>query len=92
MLIMTMDNASKSLRGNLTKWLLEPKPNVFVGNVSALVRERLWQLICDSDAHDGALMIFSTNTEQGFHMEMTGNPHRSVVDLDGVQLIKIAQI
>ena len=46
MVVIVIDNASAKLRGELTKWLLEVKPGVFVGKVSAMVRERLWDKIC----------------------------------------------
>ena len=37
-----------SLRGDLTKWCQEIQTGVYVGNVSARVRERLWQRINDN--------------------------------------------
>ena len=42
MLVMVLENVPPSLRGELTRWLIEPRPGVFVGHVSALVRDRLW--------------------------------------------------
>lgn len=87
MVIMVIENASASLRGELTRWLIEPKPGVFVGSISALIREKLWNRISKRDSN-GALMVYSANNEQGYKMEMIGEPTRSIVDLDGVQLIK----
>ena len=37
----------------------------------------------------GALMIFSCNNEQGYQIKMYGEPSRCMVDLDGLQLIKV---
>lgn len=76
------------IRGELTRWLLETKPGVFVGNVSALVREKLWAKVCDSQNEKSGILLYSSNNEQGFEIEMTGEPYRSVVDFDGVKLIK----
>lgn len=87
MIVILMDNASESLRGELTKWLLETKPGVFVGNMNAMVRGKLWDKV-ESGHQTGALMIYSANTEQGFAIDMIGEPHRSVIDLDGLLLIK----
>ena len=90
MVVIVMDTAHPSLRGELTNWLLEPKPGTFVGNLSTAVRERIWDKIRFSPYKcGGALMIYSTNTEQGFKIEMHGDPKRTIIDLDGVQLIKI---
>ena len=89
MCVIVVDNARPGLRGELTRWLLEVKPGVFVGKVSAAVRGKLWEKVQrDTDA-DGALLLFSSDSEQGFRMELSGDPKRTVVDFDGIQLIKI---
>ena len=88
MVVIVIDCAPEKLRGELTRWLLETKPGVFVGKVSATVREKLWEKVCDDSRRTGALLLYSSDTEQGFLIEMCGDPKRSVVDIDGVQLIK----
>lgn len=88
MLVIVMDNASEKLRGELTRWLLEVKAGVFVGKTSALVREKLWEMVRQDRKISGALIVYSADTEQGFHMELYGDPRRTVVDLDGMQLIR----
>ena len=88
MVVMVIENAPLKVRGELTKWLLETKPGVFVGNVSALVRDKLWEKVCEDTLMLSALLIYSSNNEQGFEIEMLGEPYRSVVDFDGVKLIK----
>ncbi len=67
--------------------MIETKPGVFVGSINSLVRDKLWAMIPDH-APKGALMIYSCNNEQGYEIKMLGVPTRSVVDLDGLQLIK----
>lgn len=88
MIVIVMDNAPEKTRGELTRWLLEVKPGVFIGKTSAIVREKLWEKVCQSQL-DGALLLYSADTEQGFRMELYGDPKRTVADLDGVQLVKI---
>lgn len=90
MVVFVLENATEKLRGVLTRWMIETKPGVFVGSLNALVRDKLWDMIPDH-APKGALMIYSCNNEQGFTIEMYGDPTRSVVDLDGIQLIKVQQ-
>ena len=89
MVVIVLDSAPEKLRGELTRWLLETKPGVFVGQISAAVRERLWQKVQDNNQCAGALLIYSSDTEQGFRMDMCGDHKRTVVDIDGVQLIKV---
>ena len=90
MVVFVLENATEKLRGVLTRWMIETKPGVFVGSLNALVRDKLWDMIPDH-APKGALMIYSCNNEQGFTIEMYGDPTRSVVDLDGIHLIKVQQ-
>ena len=89
MIVIVMDNAPEKLRGELTRWMLETKPGIFVGKVTAIVRERLWEKVKYCNEVTGALLIYSSDTEQGFRIEICGDPKRTIVDIDGVQLIKV---
>ncbi len=89
MIVMILERVPISLRGELTRWLLEPYPGVFVGHVSAMVRDRLWEKCCKSCKDGGVVQIWSTNNEQHFTMRMYGETRRSIVDLEGIQLIRI---
>ncbi len=91
MVIFTLDAAPSAIRGELTRWFLELKPGVFVGNVNKRIRELLWERICKTVNVRGAVMVFSTNNEQGFELEIYGSPGRTVIDLDGIQLIKVTK-
>ena len=63
MVVIAMDNAPQNIRGELTKWFLELKPGVFVGNVNARIRELLWERVCTTPSTDGAIMVYSSNNE-----------------------------
>jgi CRISPR-associated protein Cas2 len=89
MTILLLDRVSPGLRGELSRWMLEPKAGVFVGRPTAAVRERLWKRLCREAGEDaGCLMITHATTEQGYHIESYGNPKRVVVDFEGLQLVK----
>ena len=68
-------------------WIIETKPGVFVGTLHAVVRDKVWKQI-ETESVKGALMIYSYSDEQGYRIEMIGEPTRKLVDLDGLQLIK----
>jgi len=89
MLVLVIDNGSEKLRGELTRWLMEVKPGVLVGNVSAMVREKLWDKVNQDSERRGAVLLYSMNTEQGFAMKMCGEPKRQIVDFDGIELIEV---
>ncbi|MEI7990087.1 MAG: type I-E CRISPR-associated endoribonuclease Cas2e, partial [Chloroflexota bacterium] len=52
MLVMILEQVSKSARGELSRWLIEAKPGVYIGHVSALVRDLLWEK-CNDDKRMG---------------------------------------
>jgi len=89
MVVIILEKVPTSLRGELSRWLTEPHTGVFVGHVSAMVRERLWMNVCSKLKGGGALMVYSTNNEQRYKMEMFGYTKRQIVDFDGLQLIRI---
>ena len=41
----------------------------------------------DSCMHSGAIMVWTSDTDQGFDMKVVGVPYRCVVDFDGLKLI-----
>lgn len=90
MIVMMLENVSTSLRGELTRWLLEPRSGVFVGHVNAMVRELLWEKCCvTAGAKGGVVQIWTTNTEQHFAMRLFGETQRKIIDLEGIQLVQI---
>ncbi len=90
MLVMILEKVPKSLRGELSRWLIEPKPGVFVGDVSAMVRDRLWQKCCTRvTAGAGAMQIWSTNNEQGYDVRFWGHTQRRIKDHEGLKLVCI---
>lgn len=92
MTVFVLDAASESVRGELIRWFLEVKPNVFVGKVNVKIRNLLWERICQGKVERGAVMIYDTPSEQGYEMKLHGMPKRTVVDFEGVQLIQVQDI
>ncbi len=94
MVIFILERAPTSVRGELTRWLLEPKAGVFVGRISAEVRDRLWDHVVrrlgEREAVDAsALLAYSVDNEQGFAFRIHGDPTREVVDFEGLALVRL---
>lgn len=70
----------------MSRLAIEVKPGVFVATIGARVRDKLWEKICD-DWNLSAIMLYSTNNEQGYILKSTGDPNREVVNLDGIYLL-----
>ena len=88
MVVMTLELVPPRLRGGLTRWLTEVAPGVYVGRVSATVRDLLWQAVIEEAGETGrAVLVHRTNNEQGFSIRMHGDAKRHVIELDGLQLI-----
>lgn len=93
MVVMILERISPALRGELTRWLIEPHTGVYVGHVNAMVRERLWQKCCKlSGSTSGVTQIWTTNTEQHFAMRIYGVTQREIVEWEGVQLVRIPDL
>lgn len=74
------------LRGHLTRWLLEISAGVFVGRVSARVRDLLWERTVDMVKTGRAIMVFAANNEQGLDFKV--HRHEWVpIDVEGVTLM-----
>lgn len=89
MIVMILENVTAGMRGELTRWLIEPKSGVFVGDVSARVRDLLWDKCRNKKGEGGVIQIWSTNTEQKFKIRMEGETKRQLVEIEGLQLIMI---
>ena len=86
MVVVTLTDCPPKLRGDLTKWLMEINTGVYVGKVSARIREMLWTRICETLSQGRATMVYSTNNEQGMEF-CVHNSSWKPVDFDGLQLV-----
>ena len=80
MIVIVLSKCPNSLRGDLCKWFIEISANVFVGSVSAKIRDYLWERICNSVKVGRAIMAYNTNTVQGFEFR-TKNSEWDIVNL-----------
>lgn len=88
MIVLVLERVPASLRGELTRWMLEPRTGVFVGDISGMVRDRLWEKACESVKGGSALLMHSADTEQGYTVRTYGAPDRALVDYEGLQLFR----
>ncbi len=86
MIVLVLERVPPGVRGELTRWLLEPKAGIFVGKVSALVRDKLWERACANAEGGGVMLIHPADTEQGFAIRFWGKTSRTALDFDGLFL------
>ena len=82
-----MTNCPPKLRGDLSKWLYEINTGVYVGNVSARVRDALWDRVCQNIKDGQATMVFSASGEQNLDFR-THNTTWKPKDFDGIKLMQ----
>ncbi len=87
MVVLSVTNCPQQLRGDLTKWFIEIDIGVYVGKISARVREKIWLRVCDNIKTGKAIMVYSTNSEQGFAI-LTHNTEWTPVDCEGIWLMQ----
>lgn len=87
MVVITLTATPVSLRGDLTKWLMEISTGVYVGNISARVRDELWERICLYCKEGQAAMVFSAKNEQHLDFKVH-NTNWILTDFDGIKLMK----
>ena len=88
MITLVLSASPAKLRGHLTRWLMEITPGVYVGRISARVRDELWTLVTSTLDSGRAIMTYPTNkNEQGFIVRV----HRSQwepTDMEGLTLMR----
>lgn len=86
MIVITLTKVPNSLRGDLTKWYQEIQTGVYVGNVTAKIRDELWHRIMRDIGNGQATMVYNINNELSYTFKTT-RPDREVVDYDGIPLM-----
>ncbi|KRL00520.1 type I-E CRISPR-associated endoribonuclease Cas2e [Liquorilactobacillus capillatus] len=86
MIVITLTKVPNSLRGDLTKWCQEIQTGVYVGNVSAKIRDNLWDRIMRDIGNGQATMAYNMNNELGYTFKTTRSD-RDVIDYDGIPLM-----
>lgn len=89
MMVMILEKVPPSLKGELSRWLVEVTTGVYVGHASALVRDLLWDKCVRYVYRGRCYQLYRTSTEQGFAIRMHGDPSRAILDFDGLHLMAI---
>jgi len=85
--ILILERVPATLRGELSRWMIEPRTGVFVGKVSAMVRDRLWDKARLGAKSGAGMLLYSSPSEQGFLARSFGDTSRDLVDWEGLTLV-----
>jgi CRISPR-associated protein Cas2 len=92
MLVLATTAVPDHLRGALSRWTIEVVPGIFVGTVSARVRDELWKAASQVVGDGAAVLIHPSPTEQGFTIQTAGTRRRVPMDFDGLTLMRMTGI
>lgn len=87
--VITTTAIADGTRGALTRWMVEPAPGVYVGTLTARVRDELWDGLCESidDQAGWAVLVHGAAREQRFAVRTHGEGARQPREIDGLTLI-----
>ncbi|MER7875049.1 type I-E CRISPR-associated endoribonuclease Cas2e [Streptomyces solisilvae] len=89
MLVIATTAVPDHLRGALSRWTSEVVPGIFVGSVSARVRDELWQAVTQTVGNGAAVLVHPAPNEQGYAIRTAGTRRRVPEDFDGLTLIRM---
>ncbi|REE61417.1 CRISPR-associated Cas2 family protein [Streptomyces sp. 3212.3] len=92
MVVIATTAVPEHLRGALSRWTSEVVPGIFVGSVSARVRDELWTAVTDTVTDGAALLIHPAPNEQGYALRTAGTRRRIPIDFEGLTLIRMTGI
>jgi CRISPR-associated protein Cas2 len=87
MLVIVTETVPDRLRGYLSRWLLQVRPGVFLGDYSQKVRRMLTKAIQENIDRGNVVVAWTTNNESGFDFETLGENRRLPTELDGMKLV-----
>ena len=88
MLVMILENVPASLKGALSRWLIEPKAGVFVGNPTARIRDLLWKRTQEKCRGGVAIQMWSHPGPQGYKYRTHNLRKFAFVEFEGLTLIR----
>ncbi len=89
MVVLSTTAVPDHLRGALSRWMIEVTPGMFVGTLSARVRDELWAAAAAVVGDGAAVLLHPDDTEQGYSIRTAGERRRRPIDFDGLTLIAI---
>lgn len=87
MLVIVTEAVPDRLKGFLSRWFLEVRAGVFLGDYSIRVHEMIAKTIKANIENGNVVIAWSSNNESGFDFETYGVNRRIPLLLDGLKLV-----
>lgn len=87
--MMILEKVPRSLKGALTRWLIEVRSGIFLGNPTQRVREQLWKKVTQRPPLGYVLQLWSAPNPQGYEFRQYGESKRQLTDFEGLGLVTL---
>ena len=91
MVVMILEAVPPSLRGDLSRWMLEPKAGIFLGRMTTRIREELWKKATTGCKSGAVFQAWKSSNEQGFAFRTHGDLSRQMVEIEGLSLVSLTK-
>ena len=88
MLVMILQNVPASLKGELSRWLIEPISGVFLGNPTVRIRDILWEKSMKKRKNGYILQVWDYPCAQGYQWRSCGDSRYVLTEMEGLTLTK----
>lgn len=85
--VVALERVPVGVRGDLSRWMIQPATGVFVGDLTAIVRALIWDRLCSYKRTGACVMVCAAANEQGFEVRQHGDRSFLPIDMDGLALI-----
>ena len=89
MVVLILERVPPGLRGDLSRWMIEPKAGIFFGRMTARLRDKLWEKAVSGSRGGACLQAWNSPGDQGYVVRTHGDASRKVVELEGLHLVAI---
>ncbi|MBN2377071.1 MAG: type I-E CRISPR-associated endoribonuclease Cas2 [Sedimentisphaerales bacterium] len=76
------------MKGELSRWLIEPISGVFLGNPTVRIRDILWEKAVEKRKQGYILQIWDYPCAQGYQWRSLGDSRYILTEMEGLTLIK----
>ena len=88
---MILEKIPRNLKGALTRWLIEVRSGIFLGNPTQRVRDELWKKVTQRPPLGYVLQLWSAPNPQGFEFRQYGSSTRQLSDFEGLGLVTLVE-
>lgn len=88
MTVLVVRRVKPGVRGGFRRWMIEVAPGIFVGSLSARVRDAVWARACALRGKGACALVYAARNEQGFALRSDGDDRYRVIDVDGLFLMR----